>query len=312
MSRWLRWYEGTCEDGKFRVVARKAGTHLSRVTNRDVTVTVRDVIALWAFMLEDAAHLDHRGTCERDEEFMAGVLDFDDGMVPAILHAMEAVDLIERSESGITLCNFDKRQFESDADPTATERQRRKRAKDRKTKERDKSVSNGRVTRDSRTPETETESEDKPPIAPPGGKGVKSIIPEGWTPPPVVELPPRAKACAEKWTEASYATEGEAFACYWRSERKMKADWRGTWANRVIARHEAVMRAQKFGNAPPEPKKAPLSEEEQRLQAPSTIAFYERIGKPDLADEVRRKWNIPIGKVAGEIVKDAERRTAAG
>jgi hypothetical protein len=45
MSRWFRWYEGTSEDGKFRTVAR-----MSRVT-------VRDVLALWAFMLEDAATL---------------------------------------------------------------------------------------------------------------------------------------------------------------------------------------------------------------------------------------------------------------
>jgi len=31
----------------------------------------------------------------------------------------------------------------------------------------------------------------------------------------------------------------------------MKADWRGTWANRVVALHSQVMRDQKFGNAPP-------------------------------------------------------------
>ena len=140
MSRWFRWYEQTCEDGKFRVVAR-----LSRVT-------VRDVIALWAFMLEDAAHLEHRGVCMRDEDFMAGVLDFDDGVVERILESMESAGLISVGHGAITICNWGKRQFEGDADPTAAERQRRKR-------ERDKTVSNGPVTRDSRPPDTDTDTD---------------------------------------------------------------------------------------------------------------------------------------------------------
>lgn len=139
MSRWFRWYEGTSEDGKFRVVAR-----LSRVT-------VRDVIALWAFMLEDAAHLDHRGVCKRNEDFMASILDFEDGTVERILEAMESVDMISVGAGAITLCNWAKRQFEGDTDPTANDRQRRKR-------ERDKTVSHDDVTRDSRPPETEAET----------------------------------------------------------------------------------------------------------------------------------------------------------
>lgn len=142
MSRWFRWYEGTAEDGKFRVVAR-----VSRVT-------VRDAIALWAFILEDAAHLEHRGVCHRNEDFMASILDFDDGVVERILEAMERVGMISVGHGAITVCNFGKRQFDGDADPTAAERQRRKR-------QRDKSVSNGPVTRDSRPPETETDSENR-------------------------------------------------------------------------------------------------------------------------------------------------------
>ena len=142
MSRWFRWYEGTAEDGKFRVVAR-----VSRVT-------VRDAIALWAFILEDAAHLEHRGVCHRNEDFMASILDFDDGVVERILEAMERVGMISVGHGAITVCNFGKRQFDGDADPTAAERQRRKRER-----ERDRAVSNADVTRDSRPPETETETE---------------------------------------------------------------------------------------------------------------------------------------------------------
>jgi hypothetical protein len=142
MSRWFRWYEGTTEDAKFRLVAR-----LSRVT-------IRDVIALWAFILEDAAHLDHRGVCRRNEDFMAATLDFEDGVVERILEAMENADMISVGHGAITVCNFGKRQFESDADPTANDRQKRKR-------ERDKQASNAHVTRDSRPPETETYTEKK-------------------------------------------------------------------------------------------------------------------------------------------------------
>lgn len=136
MSRWFRWYEGTTEDAKFRVVAR-----MSRVT-------LRDVIALWAFILEDAADIAHRGVCNRNEDFMAATLDFDDGVVEDILAAMQNVGLISVGYGAITVCNFSKRQFESDTDPTSTERKRRQRT-------RDKGVTDADVTRDSRPPDTE-------------------------------------------------------------------------------------------------------------------------------------------------------------
>ena len=141
MTRWLRWYVGTVEDAKFRAVAR-----LSRVT-------VRDVIALWAFILEDAGNLDHRGVCERDEDFMSATLDFENGVVEGILAAMESTGMISIGHGAITVCNFSKRQFESDHDPTAAERQRNKRVRDKS----DKGVTNKAVTRDSRPTDTDTE-----------------------------------------------------------------------------------------------------------------------------------------------------------
>lgn len=140
MSRWFRWYEGTTEDGKFRVVARKS------------RVTVRDVIALWAFILEDAANLEHRGVCQRDEDFMSSVLDFEDGVVEDILSAMQDVGLVSVGIGAITICNFTKRQFESDVDKTAADRQRRKR-------ERDRGDDHKHVTRDSRPPDTDTDTD---------------------------------------------------------------------------------------------------------------------------------------------------------
>jgi hypothetical protein len=113
----------------------------------------------------------------------------------------------------------------------------------------------------------------------------KHMIPKDWTAPPVSELPPRARACAEQWTEASYLTEAEAFLLYWRSERKMKSDWRDTWANRVIARHSAIMRDQKFGNAAPTSGKIELTAQQLRERA----EWFVRHGQPDRADECRQK-----------------------
>jgi hypothetical protein len=154
MSRWFRWYEQTCEDGKFRAVAR-----LSRVT-------VRDVIAVWAFMLEDAANMEHRGVCNRNEDFIASVLDFEDGEVERIISAMQDVGMLSIGAGAITVCNWNKRQFESDADPTASRRQREKR-------ERDKEVTHAPVTRDTggsedrvQITDTEKKKEDLQAVAP--------------------------------------------------------------------------------------------------------------------------------------------------
>jgi hypothetical protein len=129
----------------------------------------------------------------------------------------------------------------------------------------------------------------------------KHLIAFDWSPPLVSELPPRARACAEQWTDASYQTEGEAFLLYWRGERKMKTDWRDTWANRVIARHSAIMRDQKFGNAPTEikgPAKPLTNDDARRMEK-----FYQDRGDTANADEMRRRYPTAFGEIAAKIVK---------
>jgi hypothetical protein len=98
-------------------------------------------------------------------------------------------------------------------------------------------------------PETETESKEPPKAPRKRGADGKHLLPLDWQTPSIAELPPQARACAEQWTQENYAMHGEAFTSYWRSERRMKADWRGTWANRVIALHSQVMRGQQFGSS---------------------------------------------------------------
>lgn len=147
MSRWLRWYAGTAEDGKFRFVARNAG------------VTVATVIGVWAALLEDASHDDHRGIVTRNEDFFAAILDLDDGVMEEILSAMESVELISVGHGAITIINWKERQFETDAkDPTNAERQRRYREK-RKGNEAE-TQRNGTVTEGKR-PDPDPDAEEK-------------------------------------------------------------------------------------------------------------------------------------------------------
>lgn len=68
----------------------------------------------------------------------------------------------------------------------------------------------------------------------------------------------------------------------------MKHDWRDTWANRVIARHEGVMRAQKFGNAPID-KGGKASREQIIENIKGEIALKTRMGRDDDVREARRR-----------------------
>jgi len=124
------------------------------------------------------------------------------------------------------------------------------------------------------------------------GRGIagKTLIAADWTPPPVSELSPQARSCAQQWTPASYATHGEAFRNYWRSTRKMMGDWQATWSNRIVSLHSQVMRDQKFGNAPTlspfvatEAKHTPLEIAKMELRT------AEMLGQTYEAEQARRK-----------------------
>jgi hypothetical protein len=153
MSRWFRWHEGTCEDGKFRVVARNAG------------VTVATVMGVWAILLEDASHDDHRGIAVRGEDFYAAILDLGSELQP-ILEAMQNIGLIACcTNDTIEISNWSKRQYETDTtDSTNAERQRRFRDKHKSNGAQTKR--NGSVTATKRPDtdtDTDTEAEKKEP-----------------------------------------------------------------------------------------------------------------------------------------------------
>lgn len=117
-NQWFRFYRGTCEDGKFRMIARNA------------SVTVSNAIALWCLLLDDASHPDHRGVAVLGEDYYASILDVEDGVCEQILGAMEQCKMISVGHGAITITNWNKRQYETDVnDKTNAERQRRYREK---------------------------------------------------------------------------------------------------------------------------------------------------------------------------------------
>lgn len=129
-----------------------------------------------------------------------------------------------------------------------------------------------------------THSERNAPPPPPSDTNVshtrkravgKCSIPDDWELPAKAALPPKARACAEQWTDASYETHGEAFRNFWLADGRKYKDWTLVWANRIVAIHGQVMRDQKYGNAAPA---APQSQQPKRSPA-EWLAFCEERAK---------------------------------
>lgn len=106
------------------------------------------------------------------------------------------------------------------------------------------------------TPETCKGLDKSPPTPPPGGNddGGKrnrgARITEDWTPPPVADLPPAAKAKVRQWPTGAYEAEAEAFRNFWLGESRAgarKHDWNRAWFNRINECTARVLRDMKAG-----------------------------------------------------------------
>ena len=107
--QWLRWYNETTKDFKFRLVAKKAGEHLTVV------------LSVWASLLEHASENGERGSLSGyDFEMEDVVLDLNSGTTERVYKALESVAMIESGR----LTAWDKRQFSSDS---STERSQKSR-----------------------------------------------------------------------------------------------------------------------------------------------------------------------------------------
>lgn len=223
-----------------------------------------------------------RGQLAMSVRDLAEAMDRDKGWIERLLKRLKSETMVETQvETGvmvITICNYDDYQANADTDKTP-----------RKTR----CETRARQTQDTEQRREELKKEDTPPTPPAGGRERGSKIPEDWVPPAIADLSPQAKACAEQWTEASYATEAEAFVNYWSGEsgaHARKSDWAKTWANRIVQIHSKVMRDQKNGNAPTTvpgtANAAPMGDEEWNAKCDHFASNCRRMGRADEA----RDW----------------------
>lgn len=118
---WFRWHHGSVTDPKFQLIARKSGASLP------------DVLAVWAYVLEQASAHETRGNHgEIDCEAVDCMFGFDDGQTKAILNAMHARAML--ADGRVT--SWDKRQpkrerdTDSSAERTRAYRERQKKQGD--------------------------------------------------------------------------------------------------------------------------------------------------------------------------------------
>lgn len=150
------------------------------------------------------------------------------GWIERLLKRLRDETMCEtHSETGvlvITICNYNEYQAEIETSETVGE------------------TPTGQTQDSGRTQNKEgNKGKKESPLKPPRGQG-KTCLPEDWSAPAIAELPPQARQCAGQWPSGAYARHAEAFHSYWRSNGKKMTDWRLTWANRVIAIHDQVMR----------------------------------------------------------------------
>lgn len=98
---WFRWHHGSVTDPKFQLIAKRSG------------VSLPDVLAVWAYLLEQASANETRGDHgDIDCEAVDCMFGFDDGQTKTILNAMQAREML--SDGRVT--SWDKRQPKRERD----------------------------------------------------------------------------------------------------------------------------------------------------------------------------------------------------
>lgn len=281
--QWFRWHRNTAGHPKFAVIAAEANnTEKFKYDDPDGengrrygAVTVTDVVAVWAVMLECAADDDAWGVCTKNAKYIAATLRWWPDEVQSVLDAFTNHGLIEPDHSGHRIVNWDKYQYVSDKDPTNAERQRRYRARQSQGGSRitdAKRVSNALPKR----PDTETDTDtEKTPPRPPSlerGNGRGTRLPDDWTP---------DEACRRYAQGLGLEPDrvSEDFRDYWHAaagSKAVKRDWSATW--RTWCRREAE-RARR-PNPPSRPGVGSTIEAVRRLKARLATDGCDGTGRP--------------------------------
>lgn len=126
VMEWFRWYHGSVNDPKFRVIAKKAGA------------TVAEALAFWASVLEQASAAPDRGNPGKlDYESLECALELEEGCAARLHDQLKARGLIEADTGRIAA--WDRRQPKRERDDNSAQRVKEHR-------ERQKGVSNATVT----------------------------------------------------------------------------------------------------------------------------------------------------------------------
>ncbi len=75
-------------------------------------------------------------------------------------------------------------------------------------------------------------------------------LPDDWTPPPIADLPPMARALVQQWPSGAYEAVCETFRLHWHSETRAvgcKRDWGAALGKWLINDHSKIMRDAKAG-----------------------------------------------------------------
>lgn len=129
-------------------------------------------------------------------------------------------------------------------------------------------------------------------IEPSRARAGKHLLPKDWKVPAVADLPPRARALAEEWTQEEYATHAEAFVSFWRGSGRMMKEWDSTWANRIVDIHSKVMRDRKFGHGPAADTPAKHFDQAEYDARLARIGRQDSTGPPRPIGNIVKRMNI--------------------
>ena len=209
--QWFRWHHGSVTDPKFKLIAHKAKQSLATV------------IAVWAFLLEQASASDERGAFgEVDCESLDCLLGLDDGATAAIMLVMEARGLVE----GGSVSAWEKRQPKRErVDENSTERSRAFRQKKRQETPEDNDATPSNATQHQETPRVEKRREEKKnnPQAPKGAD-VPPGFAEFWKTWPSNDRKQAKGKCLDAWKKA-HAERDAALVLAHVESLKSSASW---------------------------------------------------------------------------------------
>jgi hypothetical protein len=245
---WFRWHHGSVTDPKFQLVARKSGASLP------------DVLAVWAYLLEQASASETRGHFgDVDAEALDCLFGFPstETRTANILAAFQERGLTEDD----SVSAWEKRQPKRE-DDTAAERKRRQREREHElqmqtnvtcSESRNVTQSHAEVTHGHDRGEERREEKREDTFS---GKSVGAAVAARTTGSKAVQLPegwqlPRpwgewALAEYPAWTAETVRLEAAKFADHWRAKsgkESRKADWFATWRN--WCRSDIAQRAHK-------------------------------------------------------------------